>query len=51
MSWCRGVKGVLGASRDSRYPGPEGVEGASRVLGAPRGCRKCQGCIGGWQGL
>ena len=53
-----GVWSVLGAGRDCRYSGTRRSIGASRGIGAPRGCRGifrcirgCQGCIGGSQGL
>ena len=51
----RGVRGVLGASRDPRYSGQKGI-GHQGVLEAPRGCRGCQGVMGlagtvGTQGL
>ena len=45
---CRGVRCVLGASRDSRYSGTRRGIGASGALGAPRGCR---GLFGGIRGV
>ena len=35
-----GIRGVLGAGRDSRSPRPEGI-GNQGALGVPRGCRGC----------
>ena len=57
LGYVGGVRGVLGAGRDSRHTGARRGIRASGGIGAPgacsrpfwviRGCRGCQGCIGG----
>ena len=59
-----GVRGILGAGRECRYSGARrgigGIRGHWGLLrgvggvGEPsghQGCRGCQACIGGWQGV
>ena len=43
---CMDIRGVLGASRDSRYSGARRGIGASGALWAPRECRGYLGASG-----
>ena len=47
MRGCRGVRGVLRATRDSRYSGTRRGIGTS---GAPKGCRGIGSLFGGVKG-